>query len=68
MTVKYASEVATSHFWTLHKLMFRWRGSIWKLVWVEMVIWCVVFAALSALYRFALDDDQRKFVILTCAK
>uniref|UniRef100_A0A915Q6P6 Bestrophin homolog n=1 Tax=Setaria digitata TaxID=48799 RepID=A0A915Q6P6_9BILA len=39
MTVKYNLDVSTSRPWTLFKLLFRWRGSVWKSVTLELVIW-----------------------------
>ncbi|CAL4065754.1 unnamed protein product, partial [Meganyctiphanes norvegica] len=60
MTVTYSKDVATSHwignFW---KLLFRWRGSVYKLIWVDLLAYCILYGIISATYRFGLDADQR---------
>uniref|UniRef100_A0A914UWT6 Bestrophin homolog n=1 Tax=Plectus sambesii TaxID=2011161 RepID=A0A914UWT6_9BILA len=60
MTVTYSLEVSTSGFLKFNRLMFRWRGSIWQVIWYELAIWSLCYAAISAVYRFALDDDDRR--------
>jgi len=61
MTISYSSEVATSDglgvFW---KLLFRWKGSIYKLVWQNLLLYFVLFYALSLTYRFGLDAPGRE--------
>ncbi|VDN54529.1 unnamed protein product [Dracunculus medinensis] len=54
MTVKYNLDVSTSRPWTLFKLLFRWRGSIWKSVILELFVWLVLYIVLTLLYRKAL--------------
>ncbi len=61
MTVTYTADVATSTFYNLHKLMFRWRGSIWQLVWHELLIWLLAYFALSVAYRNVMSENQRWF-------
>jgi len=60
MTVTYSKDVATSHwignFW---KLLFRWRGSVYKLIWSDLLAYCILYGTISATYRLALDADQR---------
>ncbi|KDR18006.1 hypothetical protein L798_08113, partial [Zootermopsis nevadensis] len=38
----------------------RWRGSIYKLVWPDLVMFLLVYYTLSFIYRFSLDPDQKK--------
>ncbi|GMT21366.1 hypothetical protein PFISCL1PPCAC_12663 [Pristionchus fissidentatus] len=60
MTVSYTNEVSTaSHQFTFMKCLFRWRGSLWKAVWFELLIWCSAFAIISLAYRLAMTDAQR---------
>uniref|UniRef100_A0A0N4VJT1 Bestrophin homolog n=1 Tax=Enterobius vermicularis TaxID=51028 RepID=A0A0N4VJT1_ENTVE len=61
MTVKYNLAVSTSRPWTLFKLLFRWRGSIWKSVLLELFVWLVLFAIITIVYRTALRDSQKVF-------
>ncbi|VDN07156.1 unnamed protein product [Thelazia callipaeda] len=51
MTVKYNLDVSTSRPWTLFKLLFRWRGSVWKSVTFELAIWLVLYFSIAAIYR-----------------
>ncbi|CAG9532893.1 unnamed protein product [Cercopithifilaria johnstoni] len=58
MTVQYNLDVSTSRPWTLFKLLFRWRGSIWKSITLELFVWLVLFAVISVIYRVALTSEQ----------
>ncbi|GMR57169.1 hypothetical protein PMAYCL1PPCAC_27364, partial [Pristionchus mayeri] len=53
-------EVSTSRPWTLFKLLLKWRGSIWKSVIMELSVWLVLFAIMSAVYRGALNPRQQR--------
>lgn len=44
MTVNYMKEAATIHPWTYLKILFRWRGSIWKSVFSEMIVWLALYS------------------------
>jgi len=63
MTISYQQQVATSSglgvFW---KLLFKWKGSIYKLVWQNLLLYLVLYYALSLIYRFGLDvSGKEKF-------
>ncbi|EJD74825.1 bestrophin-3 [Loa loa] len=58
MTVQYNLDVSTSRPWTLFKLLFRWRGSIWKSITLELFVWLILFAVISLIYRVALTNEQ----------
>uniref|UniRef100_A0A915Q4J4 Bestrophin homolog n=1 Tax=Setaria digitata TaxID=48799 RepID=A0A915Q4J4_9BILA len=58
MTVQYNLDVSTSRPWTLFKLLFRWRGSIWKSITLELFVWLLLFAVISVIYRVALTNEQ----------
>ena len=53
-------QVATSHglgvFW---KLLVRWKGSIYKLVWQNLVVYLALYSSLSLMYRFLLGEEAR---------
>ncbi|KAL6733614.1 hypothetical protein Aduo_004247 [Ancylostoma duodenale] len=59
MTVTYTFNVATSSFFTFHRLLFRWKGSVWQAVWVELSIWCLLYAILSIIYRLFLIKEHK---------
>ncbi|VDN54528.1 unnamed protein product [Dracunculus medinensis] len=60
MTVKYNLDVSTSRPWTLFRLLFKWKGSVWKSVSFELTIWLVLYASITIIYRLMLNDDQKK--------
>ncbi|EYB90545.1 hypothetical protein Y032_0219g2489 [Ancylostoma ceylanicum] len=60
MTVTYSLDVANSSFFCLYRLLFRWKGSIWKSIWAELLVWIVLYAILSVVYRLALSKQQRE--------
>ncbi|ODM95962.1 Bestrophin-2, partial [Orchesella cincta] len=56
----YTAEVATCKgFGCFLKLLFRWRGSIYKLVWPDLFLFLGTYFSLSILYRFFLNVDQK---------
>ncbi len=64
MTISYSSEVFTSCQGSTPaavflKLLFRWRGSIYKLVWHDLLIYVSLYYLLSCTYRFALDEGSQ---------
>ncbi|XP_071453062.1 bestrophin-4-like [Hetaerina americana] len=61
MTVTYTGEVATCRgFGCFLKLLFRWRGGIYKLVWLDLLMFLGVYFVLNFIYRFGLNEDQKK--------
>uniref|UniRef100_A0A158PCE1 Bestrophin homolog n=1 Tax=Angiostrongylus cantonensis TaxID=6313 RepID=A0A158PCE1_ANGCA len=60
MTVTYSLDVANSSFFCLYRLLFRWKGSIWKSVWAELLVWVILYSLLSILYRLVLTKPQRE--------
>ncbi|VDM13615.1 unnamed protein product, partial [Wuchereria bancrofti] len=61
MTVKYNLAVSTSRPWTLFKLLFRWRGSVWKSVTFELVIWLLFYFIIGIIYRKMLSPQQIRY-------
>ncbi|XP_036432301.1 bestrophin-2 [Colossoma macropomum] len=60
MTVTYSRRVADARLGTFSHLLLRWKGSIYKLLYRELLIFTVLYCAISILYRFLLDDGQRR--------
>ncbi|XP_063153915.1 bestrophin-4 isoform X3 [Candoia aspera] len=60
MTVSYTLKVANARFGGFSKLLFRWKGSIYKLLYKEFVGFIVLYAGLSAIYRYLLNEDQKR--------
>ncbi|XP_016889790.1 bestrophin-3 isoform X2 [Cynoglossus semilaevis] len=59
MTVTYSSKVANASFFSFHRLLLRWKGSIYKLLYREFALFVVLYTLLSVIYRFALSDQQK---------
>uniref|UniRef100_A0AC35G2G5 Bestrophin homolog n=1 Tax=Panagrolaimus sp. PS1159 TaxID=55785 RepID=A0AC35G2G5_9BILA len=51
MTVSYASNVATSTSLSFLKLLFRWRGSVWKNCAREYIIWIAAYFIVFTIFR-----------------
>jgi len=62
MTVTYSPDVATTStqygvFWML---LFRWKGSIYKVIWPDLLIYGFLYTILSLVYRMALTETQKR--------
>ncbi len=59
MTVSYSENVFTSNgnYGMFIRLLLRWKGSIYKLVWRDLAIYVVLYALLSVIYRFMLPPE-----------
>ncbi|XP_043503284.1 bestrophin-4-like [Polistes fuscatus] len=60
MTVSYQYEVASSTSGGFTRLLLMWRGSLYKLIYRELLLFLIMFASLSAIYRYALIDAQKR--------
>lgn len=52
MTISYSDR-----FW---KLLFRWKGSLWKSLYKELIGYLLIFYSINFLYRFCLTESQKK--------
>uniref|UniRef100_A0A674NSQ2 Bestrophin homolog n=1 Tax=Takifugu rubripes TaxID=31033 RepID=A0A674NSQ2_TAKRU len=60
MTVTYSSRVANASFFGFHRLLLRWRGSIYKLLYREFILFVVLYTIFSVIYRIVLLDHQKR--------
>uniref|UniRef100_A0A0K0EVI8 Bestrophin homolog n=1 Tax=Strongyloides venezuelensis TaxID=75913 RepID=A0A0K0EVI8_STRVS len=60
MTVSYMHNIGNAGFRNIFKVLLRWRGSVWKSVMSELIIWSTIYAILSVIYRVILSPDQKK--------
>ncbi|XP_029473523.1 bestrophin-4 [Rhinatrema bivittatum] len=60
MTVSYTLKVANARFGGFSKLLFRWKGSIYKLLYKELFVFISLYTLLSLTYRCFLTEDQRR--------
>ena len=68
MTVSYTGQVATVRFGGFARLLFLWKGSIYKLVYRELLVFLVAYYAISFTYRFGLGLQSRKIFENVVAK
>jgi predicted membrane chloride channel (bestrophin family) len=60
MTISYSNLVFTSKgIGTFLKLLLKWKGSIYKMVWRELLIYMLMYCGLSLVYRLALDNEGK---------
>lgn len=60
MTVSYQSDLASSSTGGLIKLLWRWRGSVWKLVYRELILFLLAYFLLAFSYDFLFPDPVRR--------
>ncbi|XP_032744351.1 bestrophin-4 [Rattus rattus] len=60
MTVSYTLKVAEARFGAFSGLLFRWRGSIYKLLYREFLLFCALYATLNITYRLLLTQEQKR--------
>ncbi|XP_070086102.1 bestrophin-1 isoform X2 [Equus przewalskii] len=59
MTVTYSSQVANARLGSFSRLLLCWRGSIYKLLYGEFLIFLLSYYTIRFIYRMALTDDQQ---------
>ncbi|XP_008847070.1 bestrophin-4 [Nannospalax galili] len=59
MTVSYTLKVAEARFGAFSGLLLRWRGSIYKLLYKEFLLFIALYAVLSITYRLLLTQEQK---------
>uniref|UniRef100_A0A4X2LSN6 Bestrophin n=1 Tax=Vombatus ursinus TaxID=29139 RepID=A0A4X2LSN6_VOMUR len=60
MTVSYTLRVANARFGGFSALLFRWRGSIYKLLYKELLVFLGLYGILSLTYRILLSPEQKR--------
>ncbi|KAL4608246.1 bestrophin-4 [Arapaima gigas] len=59
MTISYTLEVADARFAGFSKLLFRWKGSIYKLLYKEFLVFSFLYGFFSIIYRCLLNSYQQ---------
>ncbi|XP_050299323.1 bestrophin-4-like [Anthonomus grandis grandis] len=72
MTVTYTSYVTTSTgLGCFLKLLKRWRGSIYKIVWADLLLFLSIYYVLNLSYLYAMDETTKGYFVKMvnyCAK
>ena len=66
MTITYTLGVSTTRFWGFAKLLARWHGSIYRLIYREMLIFLFAYYGLAMLYRLILTPALQRYCCCTC--
>ncbi|XP_068143237.1 bestrophin-4 [Drosophila tropicalis] len=72
MTVTYTAQVNTSRrISNFLRLLFRWRGSIYKLVWVDLIVYLILYVLLALIYRLLMNENLKRIfelIVYYCCK
>ncbi|VDK74118.1 unnamed protein product [Dibothriocephalus latus] len=61
MSVSYVADISDgSGFLILLKLLARWKGSLYKLVWLDLIVYLIIFYLINALFWFLLNSGQKE--------
>ncbi|XP_070575159.1 bestrophin-4-like [Ptychodera flava] len=60
MTVTYSLKVSKASLTAFSSLLFRWKGSIYKLLYREMLVFISLYYMLSITYRHGLNESQKR--------
>ncbi|CAG7827312.1 unnamed protein product [Allacma fusca] len=61
MTVSYTGDVANgSSFGCFWKILIRWKGSVYKLIWRELIAYLLLYFFINACYRVGMDEEQKR--------
>ncbi|XP_045105796.1 bestrophin-2-like isoform X2 [Portunus trituberculatus] len=69
MTVTYTTKVSNTSFCGFSKLLFRWRGSVFKLLAADLLVYFLLYFSVAAIYRFALRENEKRVfekIAITC--
>nr|CAD2180965.1 unnamed protein product [Meloidogyne enterolobii] len=59
MTISYTGDICSTRYWSFLRVIFRWRGSIWKSVLTELFIWLTLYYLIMAIYVTLLDEKRK---------
>ncbi|XP_053643353.2 bestrophin-2-like isoform X1 [Cherax quadricarinatus] len=60
MTVEYTKTMVNTCCCIYVKLLFRWRGSMYKLLWRDLLAYTALYSTLSCVYRFYLQEPYKR--------
>lgn len=65
-TISYHLELASLSPLIIFRVLFRWKGSIWKHIYKELLVWTTLFLIISFFYRsnYFLNAKQKKYIFI----
>ncbi|VDN85684.1 unnamed protein product [Brugia pahangi] len=64
MTLSYHHQLASLSPLAIFRVLFRWKGSVWKLIYKELFVWTILFLAISFIYRSDYILNAKQKIIL----
>lgn len=62
MTVSYNIKVSDTETRAFLRLFCRWRGSVWKAIYKELILWLFIYYTFNLTYRFVMNTTQKKLI------
>ncbi|CAH8607614.1 unnamed protein product [Heterobilharzia americana] len=60
MSISYVDDISDGQgIFIFAKILGRWKGSLYKLVWVDLLIYISAYYVLNLSYRFAMNEKQK---------
>lgn len=59
MTVSYQRHLAHSNSGGFARLLFKWRGSLYKIIYKELFLFIIAYGIVSAIYRNVLSESAK---------
>lgn len=53
MAITYSSAVATASYGAFFRLLSRWKGSIYKLIWVDLLVFAILYSTIALVYHLS---------------
>ncbi|KAM3179173.1 hypothetical protein ACTXT7_001124 [Hymenolepis weldensis] len=61
MSISYVDDISDGNgAFIFVKILRRWKGSLYKLVWVDLFLYLAIYYSISLTYRFALPEAQKR--------
>ncbi|TGZ66291.1 hypothetical protein CRM22_005403 [Opisthorchis felineus] len=61
MTIFYTDDVSNGEgIRVCFKLLKRWKGSLYKLLWIDLLVYLLLYYGLNLSYRFAMGESQKE--------
>uniref|UniRef100_A0A914DST7 Bestrophin homolog n=1 Tax=Acrobeloides nanus TaxID=290746 RepID=A0A914DST7_9BILA len=59
MTISYNADIGTGSYFSFIKIIFRWKGSLWKSIWKELILWTFLYYVMMVLYKFVFSASYQ---------
>uniref|UniRef100_A0A0K0E3M5 Bestrophin homolog n=1 Tax=Strongyloides stercoralis TaxID=6248 RepID=A0A0K0E3M5_STRER len=59
MTVHYTTDIRNVSIWSNINVLLRWKGSVWKGIYKEFIIWALLYIIIDLIIRLALSEEQK---------